>query len=273
MNEIAKKLTRQYCIREVQHKLAVKDVDMSKRIVTGMFSAFNNIDSDLDVIRPGSFKKSIQDRGPASSGKAKIKHLLFHDFTKIVGVPMVLKETEEGLYFETRMPDTTDGNDTLIKYQEQIYDNHSIGYKYVNGKIKFVERDDEDFERLLATVTNPEVAEETGYFYDITEVKLFEGSTVGIGANEETPYLGVKASDPKELKIVKAFDKIDILTNEIRNGKSSDASMIDMEAKVGQLKEFVRTLIENDPAGIKEFTQKRKESSTRDTASTFRNLL
>ena len=40
----------------------LKDIDSENRQVAVYLSKFNEIDSDGDVIRPGAFKKSIQER-------------------------------------------------------------------------------------------------------------------------------------------------------------------------------------------------------------------
>lgn len=42
---------------------------------------------------------------------------------------------------------------------------------------------------------NPEVAEEKGYFWAVTEAKVIEGSAVPIGSNWITPTLSVENKD------------------------------------------------------------------------------
>src|ERR1044072_5578139 len=91
----------------------IKDVDMSKRIVTGLYNTYNYFDSDYDVLLPGCAKKSINERGPQSSAVAKIKHLANHDWTQMPGKLKVLEERSvevngqlvTGIYFETKMVD------------------------------------------------------------------------------------------------------------------------------------------------------------------------
>ena len=46
---------------------ALTDIDTKNGIVTGIWSAFNNIDYDDDIIRPGAFAKTIADRGPTGT--------------------------------------------------------------------------------------------------------------------------------------------------------------------------------------------------------------
>ena len=137
--------------------LSVKDVDLAKRTVQVVYNTTNFFDSDFDVIRPGAFTKSINERGPQSNAKAKIKHFLFHDPNKIVGKIEVLEEREvDGQiveYAEVKLSESTDGTDTLIKYQEGIYDNHSIGFQYVAGKIEMIEEGNDEFETLTSVLT------------------------------------------------------------------------------------------------------------------------
>ena len=121
---------------------SIKDVDSSSRIVTGFYNAYNFYDDAGDVLLMGCSKRSIKERGPASSATAKIKHALNHDLTTLPGKIITLEEKEVdgilGIYFETKMVDTQLGNDTLMNYMEKIYDNHSIGYRTVD--YKFIER-------------------------------------------------------------------------------------------------------------------------------------
>src|SRR4051812_3886252 len=93
-------------------KASVKDVDMSKRIVTGMFNAYNFVDYGGEALLDGACKNTIKQSGPESNAIAKIKHALFHVMTRLPGKILVLKEDEvevagigkvKGLYFETQM--------------------------------------------------------------------------------------------------------------------------------------------------------------------------
>lgn len=271
MIDINEKLKKQYVRTSTANALSIKDVDDSSRTVTGYFNSFNYFDHDMDVIRSGSFAKSINERGPESSGKSKVKHLLFHDFTRIVGKPNVLNEDEKGLYFETKLPDTTEGRDTLINYKEGVYDNHSIGFSYVPGKIKRVTEDDDEWEKSISTLRNPEDARKAGFLYEITEVKLYEGSVVGIGANEDTPFLGVKSSDSKDTIIMKAYSMIDRMNNQLKNGTSSDANMIDLEAQTLQIKEFIRNLI--SVKDLDDLKSHSKGAGNQDTKKNYFHLL
>ena len=159
--------------------IALKDVDTSKGVVEGYFSAFGNIDSDGDMIKSGSFTKSVSERGPY--GKDRIKHLKNHNPDNLVGKILELKEDITGLYFRSQMSKSTQGQDMLMLYQEGIITEHSIGFQVMGWK---KEKGDDGKE-----------------YTALTELKLWEGSGVTWGANEMTPVTGLKSAGELTLEI------------------------------------------------------------------------
>jgi hypothetical protein len=230
----------------------VMDVDTTKRIVTGLYNTYNYFDSDCDVLLPGCSLKSIQERGPMSAGVPKIKHALFHDLTKLPGKILTLEEREveingqkvKGLYFETQMSSAQDGVDTLIKYQEGIYDNHSIGFRYL--QLEFVDSEATDWLQLVSQLTNPDDALECGCMYLVKEINLYEGSTVSFGANSLTPYLGCKSKD-KALVQLSLFERMDRLNSQIKKGTLSDDAIQDLKIQFLQIKQMVKEMFEMEP--------------------------
>ena len=98
MNSLEEKLkNHHYGVKTVSIK--VTDLDEGSRQVKGYFSSFDTIDSDRDVIRKGAFSKSINERGPQSSGNRKIAHLRNHDWEQQIGNPIELFEDSKGLGF------------------------------------------------------------------------------------------------------------------------------------------------------------------------------
>ncbi len=178
--------------------LSVKDVDVKSGIVTGYAAAFDNVDSDGDVFRKGAFTKSVSERGP--SGTNQQVHLLQHNILQPLGKPHVLREDEKGLYFETKLAKTSYGKDTLELYREGIYNEHSVGFKTIQEEAK-------------------------SEFNEITEVKLFEFSTVTLGANSQTPFTGFKATE-----------RLELLTKALRNGSFTDDTFALLEIEFNQLK-------------------------------------
>lgn len=152
---------------------AVKEVDLSKKLVIGYFSAFGNVDSDGDIMMPGAFAKTIQERGPG--GTDEIKHLRQHSRDDAFGRIKVLKEDATGLYFETEAYSTARAQDTLVLYQEGFFNQHSVGFQIIQGEWS-----------------------ESAKAFQIKEVRLWEGSAVTWGANPKTPVSGIKGAFTQE---------------------------------------------------------------------------
>jgi len=136
---IEQKLKTHYGVKTISVKIT--DIDEGSRKVKGYFSDFDTIDSDRDIIRKGSFKRSIDARGPKSEGNRKIAHLRNHDWNQSIGFINELTEDSKGLGFVSTLGRSTKGNDALLDYQDGILREHSIGFAYVKGKIEKVEDD------------------------------------------------------------------------------------------------------------------------------------
>jgi HK97 family phage prohead protease len=221
------------------------DVSTSSRIVTGFFNSYNFFDSDKDVLIMGAAKKSIEERGVNSNAVAKIKHALNHDLTTLVGKLQVLEETTKngitGIYFESKIANTTLGNDTLINYKEGIYDNHSIGFKYNQLSLIESEKNPVAWNEVVSKLLNPEDAEMMGYLYLVKEINLFEGSTVAFGANSLTPFLGVK-SGSKESMTLALVSKLNQLEHTVKNGMQSDEMLSTFELQIKQFKQILKEI-------------------------------
>lgn len=151
----------------------VKDVDVKKGIVSGYFSAFNIIDSDGDIIRPGAFKRSIDEW----FAKGRVKHLLNHDPRQPLGKLTVLKEDSYGLYYESQIGTHNLGRDFLKMVESDLVKEHSIGFN----------------------IRNQKKGKDANELIDIT---LYEGSSLtSWGANEYTPMLGVKSLDQRKARV------------------------------------------------------------------------
>lgn len=199
----------------------VKDVDSTKGIVTGLFSKFDNVDSDGDVIRKGAYKKSLKENGPESI-MPRIFHLKGHDVNLTLAKPHVLKEISEGLYFESKISQTSFGKDTLLLYEDGVLTEHSIGYQIVKST-----RDEKtDIQELI-------------------ELKLWEGSTVTWGANMEARVRsvgkGLNKVDEKEANIL--IEKFNTLEKAMRNGKYTDDTFRLLEIQLLQIKQLIISLM------------------------------
>ena len=188
----------------------IEDIDEVKGIVTGYFSAFNNIDSDGDVIVSGSYKKTIAENGP--QGRNRIMHLLQHNPLMPLAKPMELMEDAKGLRFTSKITETSYGKDVIKLYSEGVFNEHSVGFEIIKADNK------------------------AGY-REIKEIKLWEGSTVTWGANPNTPIESMKSWDkPKSEEMLAKFCNI------LRNGDVSDESMIQLEIGLKQIENHLKAL-------------------------------
>ena len=242
LSEVDKK-SAHYSVKSADANIL--DVSTSSRIVTGFFNSYNFFDSDKDVLIMGAAKKSIDERGVNSTAVAKIKHALNHDLTTLVGKLQVLEETTKngitGIYFESKIANTTLGNDTLINYKEGIYDNHSIGFKYNQLSLIESEKNPVAWNEVVSKLLNPEEAEKYGYLYLVKEINLFEGSTVAFGANSLTPFLGVK-SGSKESMTLALVSKLNQLEYTVKNGMQSDEMLSTFELQIKQFKQILKEI-------------------------------
>ena len=181
---------------------ATKDVDTTKRIVTGYLSVFGNIDLDGDIIEKGAFAKTLMER------KNSIFFLNQHNWQQPLSKFSTLIEDDKGLFFESNpIPATTYGDDVLKLYDAGVLDQHSIGFNTVISEY------------------NKQTDVRT-----LKELKLYEGSVVTMAANPKAVLLGVKSYtldevQNKEKQILKAF----------RNGTFTDETFILLEIALKEL--------------------------------------
>lgn len=181
----------------------VKDVDLKSRTVTGLWSNFTKVDHDRDWITKGAYAKTIAERGPL--GTNEIFFLNQHNWAQPLDKPKVLEEQNEGLYFESGIVNTSYGNDAIILYDAGLVAQHSVGFV----TMKSIQRD--------------------GY-REITEIKLYEGSCVTLGANDATPFTGFKRKSLTEVN-----DTIAKMVKLLKNGNLTDDGFLRLEFALKQL--------------------------------------
>lgn len=231
---------------QVKSNLAsYKEIDEAQRTVKAVVNTYNYYDYDKDVLRVGSAKRSIDMRGSKSDANDKILHALFHDLKQLPGKSINEAETEVSgnfvLYAESKLSETVDGENTLVKYQDGIYNQHSIGFSYV--QIEYIENEGSGWDDFTKNLINPEEAEKFGYGWDVKEINWFEWSTVALGANKLTPYLGVKTKN-KNIQLANIYKKMDALMEKAKRFEVKNKKIFELQLK--QLKQMVLELTQID---------------------------
>jgi HK97 family phage prohead protease len=198
----------------------VKDVDTKKGIVEGYFSTWGIIDSDGDELMPGAYVKTLQENGPGTK-RERIMHLWQHSSRHPMGrftEEGSLKEDKDGLFFRSKISRTTYGKDALQLYDDGVINEHSVG---------------------IQIIKNQQAGE--GHS-QVLEVKLWEGSTVTWGANENTPVTAVKDQDPKQMAD-KFNERIEILSKALKDGTYTDETFVLLELQLKQIQGHYQSLI------------------------------
>lgn len=154
---------------EVKSTAAEFKLDANAGVFEGYAAHFSNADSYGDIIQPGAFRKTLQER------QHKLRVLWNHDAW---GLPIAKHQTAnedgQGLYVKAAFVDTTLAQDVRKLLQEGAVDSMSIGFTTVKSE------DDEHGQRLL------------------TELRLFEYSPVTFPANELAVITAVKSGNAEQ---------------------------------------------------------------------------
>jgi len=139
----------------------------------------------------GAFSKTIKEQGPKST-QPRIKHLLNHNTSQPLGVPLNLVEDAKGLFYESKVGTNAVAVDFLKMVDSGLITEHSIGFSTVR---KTVKNPDADWREQVT---------------HINEVKLYEFSSLTAwGANQNTPLIGVKSLKSVEDRIANLIKAID----------------------------------------------------------------
>lgn len=238
-----------------------KEVDTSTRTVDLIANTYYYFDTDQDVLINGVAAKSIEERGPNSQLPGKIKHAWHHDLKETHAIPKLIEETKHNgmdvLRANSFFPEVEDSERELIKYKEGFYDQHSIGFRYM--QLEFIESETSAFDEMLVKLINPQDAIDMGYMYVVKEIKLYEYSTVAFGANRLTPYLGSK-SENKTIRYNNFIKKLDALHNALREGIKDKYAL---EAQEQQIKQMISELYNQEPS-VKDTLPKPSKDDTFD---------
>lgn len=132
--------------------------------VEGYASTYGNVDHGGDVVLRGAFDDSLK-------SDRRVRFLLGHDQTKILGTPVDLHSDEKGLWSKFKISKTSLGQDVHTLLKDGALDSFSIGY--IPTEFEF----DDQGVRLLK------------------QIELLETSLVAVPMNDEALVTGVKQKD------------------------------------------------------------------------------
>lgn len=190
-------------------KSSVVDYD-EKGIVTVAANAFSNEDADGDISMPGSYTKTL------SENFNRMRWLLNHDRTKLLGVPIEGNQSNEYLKMRGQMNLKKEiARDTYEDYKLYAEYGRSLEHSVM---VQAIKRDKGDERKVL-------------------EWKMWEYSTLTTwGANEQTPMIDIKASN--DLGEAIAFMELCL-----RKGNYTDDRGKEMEKHI----KIMRSLIDSEP--------------------------
>jgi HK97 family phage prohead protease len=206
------------------------DVDVKTRRVKNALNKVGVLDTDKDIIDESAYNKTIQERGP--SGKNLIWHQVDHSgsLTRSLGKfqELYLDKSTGYLVGVTDIRKTTLGNDILEFYSNGDINQHSIGFSVVK-------RD----------VINPD--DYNNRYSIIRELKLYEGSAVLWGANEDTPNLSVGKSDMKtKINIAQKYlGEMERLAVSLRKGNFTDETCELLECRILKLRTDLKHIFDS----------------------------
>src|SRR5690554_4447260 len=145
------------------------DVSTDSRIISGYASTYD-LDQGGDIIVKGAFTKTLAEKA------GRVKVLWQHNSQMPIGRPVKMQEDERGLYVESYIAKTRQGDEALELAKEGIIDSMSIGYMVNDSEYK------DDGVRL------------------IKELTLMEYSLVTWPMNEAAVITGVKNLDVRSIE-------------------------------------------------------------------------
>ena len=236
----------------------LKQVEKENSTVAGIASVANVIDSDNEMIMPGAFSKSLTERG-VKSAQPRIKHLWQHNIKEPIAVPFTLEEKEislksgtkvHGLYFESLFGKDTNSQDKLQMHADGLVTEFSIGFEVIKSE-KAKADDDHEYTKL-------------------TELKLWEYSSVTWGANSLTEIVEIKSQHKSREEIIKELnDRQAALVKSLRKSQYSDDQKEYFEIELKQIQEVFNSLIQQP---ITVITDVKDESSDEDVISLIRRI-
>tara|TARA_R100000458_G_C8266873_1_gene241884 strand:- start:745 stop:1575 length:831 start_codon:yes stop_codon:yes gene_type:complete len=164
----------------LQHKTVnLLTTDEIEGKVEAVFSNFNEVDSDGDVVLAGSIKSGFGEKGVAM--------VWAHDWKDVVGRGEIIQDDEKAVFKGQFIMDTERGRDAFntVKAMGELQQ-WSFGYEVLDAENGMFKKDGSENEIEVRF---------------LKDVKVWEVSPVLVGANQNTYTMAVKdatAEDPNE---------------------------------------------------------------------------
>ena len=196
------------------HSILTDDVEGK---VEAVFSVFNEIDSDGDVVRPNSIKSGYGDKGVAM--------VWGHDWKDVIGRGEIVQDNDKAVFKGQFIMDTERGRDAynVVKAMGDLQQ-WSFGYEVV------------DSEKGLFQSKDGELEQEVRFLND---VKVWEVSPVLVGANQNTYTIGVKEFSKDDL----SNNDTDIDIDNTENGKDIEQSLVEGKTFADEVTELRTSLV------------------------------
>lgn len=175
----------------------------------------NLIDSHNDLHLKGLWNKSVKEQKNVlllQEHRMTFDHIISDNVTASVksmtwkSLGFEFEGSTEALVFDTEI--TKSRNEFMFyQYSKGYVKEHSVGMRYikielaVNSESKWYAEEKEVWDKYYDQIVNKERADETGYFWAVTEARFVEGSAVVKGSNFATPIISIEAvEDTSETK-------------------------------------------------------------------------
>ncbi len=128
---------RKQMVMEGMHlKVNMSDKEFPGGTVEGFANAFNNVDFQGEVVKPGAFKRTIQAFRKSKKGLPFMdNHRIFGGTDSVIGRVFELREESKGLFFKAFFSSSPAAQIVRTKIHENILDSLSIGFNIVKRKV------------------------------------------------------------------------------------------------------------------------------------------
>lgn len=194
--------------------------DEAEGKVEAVFSVFNMVDSDNDIIVPGAVKSGFGDKGVAM--------VWGHDWKDVIGRGVIEQDNEKAVFKGQFIMDTERGRDAFntVKAMGDLQQ-WSFGFEVLDSDKKMITKNDG---------TEQEVRE-------LKELKVWEVSPVLVGANQNTYTMAVKNDKSSgvrfEDEVSDVRNRLDKLIN-----RSKELTSIRLEKEKQLSENVVKNLID-----------------------------